>query len=393
MPPRLILNARGARGRGRGRGQRGAATTAGGSAIANHNTGSVPPNDQDQGQSSPSTGREERPPGSRSQNVAQRQHSNLNLDRTTSTSLRLAPDRLRQFPPGSSSLHITLRIRTRSSEATGTNSDAPSAASRPSLVPDASLSPELEGESSELTPAADGPSPEVYHPADHSGRNPADPGRYLAAGIVPDNYEALLPIPRHHQELPSVPDASSSRATSFPANLPGPQESSTHDDMAPVKDTSSVHVTLKDIIQYLSEIQMQTHGYVPETQNLMVDKMTDLAESLSRLQTLTSPRESPNNPIHNVQVAPEIIDYVDDGRNPDIFTRDFVENVQRGNAVINGKQQAFRDFTEIYAQALKEGIPGTSRQVDKVMENLGFGKATGESANGSQPADASVSSA
>merc|ERR1712000_135156 len=147
-----------------------------------------------------------------------------NMGRTTSTSLRLAPDRLRQFPPGSSSLHITLRIRTRSSEATGTNSDAPSAASRPSLVPDASLSPELEGESSELTPAADGPSPEVYHPADHSGWNPADPGRYLAAGIVPDNYEALLPIPRHHQELPSVPDASSSRATSFPANLPGPRK-------------------------------------------------------------------------------------------------------------------------------------------------------------------------
>ncbi|KAK5452461.1 RNA polymerase II mediator complex subunit [Exophiala xenobiotica] len=166
--------------------------------------------------------------------------------------------------------------------------------------------------------------------------------------------------------------------------------------MAPVKDTSSVHHTLKDIIQSLSELQMQTHGYVPETQNLMVDKMTDLAESLSRLQTLTSPRESPNNAIHNVQVAPEIIDYVDDGRNPDIFTRDFVENVQRGNAVVNGKQQAFRDFTEIYAQALKEGLPGTSRQVDKIMENLGFenpkekektsegtGTGEGESANGS----------
>jgi mediator of RNA polymerase II transcription subunit 10 len=144
---------------------------------------------------------------------------------------------------------------------------------------------------------------------------------------------------------------------------------------------------------------MQTHGYVPETQNLMVDKMTDLAESLFRLQTLTSPRESPQNPIHNVQVAPEIIDYVDDGRNPDIFTRDFVENVQRGNAVVNGKQQAFRDFTEIYAQALREGLPGTSRQVDKIMENLGFenekekekekekglgtGTGEGESANGS----------
>ncbi|KIX02023.1 uncharacterized protein Z518_07962 [Rhinocladiella mackenziei CBS 650.93] len=142
--------------------------------------------------------------------------------------------------------------------------------------------------------------------------------------------------------------------------------------MAPVKDTSSVHTTIKDIIQHLSEIQMQTHGYLPETQDLLVDKMTDLAESLSRLQTLTSVTASPNNYIHHVQIAPEIVDYVDDGRNPDIFTRDFVENVQRGNAVINGKQQAFKEFTEIYAKALKDGIPGVSRQVDQVMKNAEF---------------------
>lgn len=154
--------------------------------------------------------------------------------------------------------------------------------------------------------------------------------------------------------------------------------------MAPVKDTSNVHMTIKDIIQHLSEIQIQTHGYVPETQDLMVDKMTDLAQSLARLQSLTSPTASPNNHIHDIQIAPEIVDYVDDGRNPDIFTRDFVENVQRGNAVINGKQQAFRDFTEIYAKALKEGVPGVSRQVDRVLENAGFQTDHGDDANGSK---------
>jgi mediator of RNA polymerase II transcription subunit 10 len=154
--------------------------------------------------------------------------------------------------------------------------------------------------------------------------------------------------------------------------------------MAPVRDTSAVHVTIKDIIQHLSDIQIQTHGYVPETQDLLVDKMTELAGSLSQLQTLTSTTASPNEYIHHVQIAPEIVDYVDDGRNPDIFTRDFVENVQRGNAVINGKQQAFKDFTEIYAQALKEGIPGVSRQVDRVMENAGFEttKSEGRDASG-----------
>jgi len=144
-------------------------------------------------------------------------------------------------------------------------------------------------------------------------------------------------------------------------------------EMAPVKDTTGVQAGIKDVIQNLYEIQSQTHGYVPETADLLVDKMTDLAQSLNRLQNMTSTTASPNNPIHNVRIAPEIVDYVDDGRNPDIFTRDFVENVQRGNAVINGKQKAFKDFSEVFAQVLKQGMPELNRHVDKIMDNAGFG--------------------
>ncbi|KIY00188.1 uncharacterized protein Z520_03873 [Fonsecaea multimorphosa CBS 102226] len=161
--------------------------------------------------------------------------------------------------------------------------------------------------------------------------------------------------------------------------------SNTNDDaMAPVKDTTNVHNTIKDIIQHLTDIQIQTHGYIPATQDLLVDKLTDLTNSLSQLKHLTSPTESPNNYIHQVAIAPEIVDYVDDGRNPDIFTRDFVENVQRGNAVVNGKQQAFREFTEVLAQKLKEGIPGVSKEVDRVLRNAGFDEQHDSTANGDE---------
>jgi mediator of RNA polymerase II transcription subunit 10 len=150
----------------------------------------------------------------------------------------------------------------------------------------------------------------------------------------------------------------------------------TRNTMAPLKDTSkdttAVYNELRQVVNTLTDIQSLTHGYLPQTQDILVDRLTELTESLSTLRSLTSPTESASNPIHNVAVAPEIVDYVDDGRNPDIFTRDFVELVQRGNAVINGKQVAFRDFTEIYAQKLKEGIPGVSRQVDRVLDNARF---------------------
>jgi mediator of RNA polymerase II transcription subunit 10 len=142
--------------------------------------------------------------------------------------------------------------------------------------------------------------------------------------------------------------------------------------LAPVRDTSVVQSTIKDVIQHLYDVQIQTHGYVSETQDLLVDKMSELAQALSRLRNMTSVTASPNNPIHQVYISPEVVDYVDDSRNPDIYTREFVENIQRGNAVINGKQHAFRDFSEVYARALTKGIPGISTQVDQIMTNAGF---------------------
>ena len=142
--------------------------------------------------------------------------------------------------------------------------------------------------------------------------------------------------------------------------------------MAPVRDPTDVSNKIKDVIQNLFDVQSQTHGFVPETQNLLIDKMAELTESLADLQRLADRDLSPNNPVHKIDLAPEIVDYVDDGRNPDIFTRDFVELVQRGNAVVNGKKQAFRDFSQVYAKALKEGIGGVEKGVDMVMENAGI---------------------
>lgn len=66
------------------------------------------------------------------------------------------------------------------------------------------------------------------------------------------------------------------------------------------------------------------------------------------------------------------MDYVDGGRNPDVYTREFVELVQRGNAVLNGKQEAFKSFSEVYAQELASAMPETKRQVERVMHNAGL---------------------
>lgn len=143
------------------------------------------------------------------------------------------------------------------------------------------------------------------------------------------------------------------------------------------------------------------HGYLgPETQQELVRKMyvSQLAvvyhrrstwiistnEYLSKnltlaLSTLSKDTELPsgqqadsttdpsNPPLSSIQLPPEIIDYVDSARNPDIYTREFVELVQRGNQDLKGKREAFAGFRDVLAREMRSAMPECRAAVDRVV--------------------------
>ena len=55
-----------------------------------------------------------------------------------------------------------------------------------------------------------------------------------------------------------------------------------------------------------------------------------------------------------MQVPPEILSYVDEGRNPDIYSREFVETVQRGNVMLKGRAQGLAGFRDALRDELVE---------------------------------------
>ena len=223
--------------------------------------------------------------------------------------------------------------------------------------------------------------------------------------------------------LRAFPDNEKGRKHKAPVGdnlLPTPAPTPAEELMAPVRDPNNVEGQLKahtsghdhwvayeegeidqikDVIENLFDVQSAVHGYLPETQGPLVEKMyaiteklhffekcspyfpahfmrfqlltrslcrIDLTQSLSKLSSLAS---SPTNPIQSIRLPPEILDYVDGGRNPDVYTREFVEVVQRGNAVLNGKQDAFKRFSEIFAEELLSVMPETEKEVNRVMAN------------------------
>lgn len=72
-------------------------------------------------------------------------------------------------------------------------------------------------------------------------------------------------------------------------------------------------------------------------------------------------------------VPPEIIQYIEEGRNPDIYTREFVELVQAKNQQLKGKSEAFAQFRDALAREIRGAMPEIADDVDKVVEATSAG--------------------
>jgi mediator of RNA polymerase II transcription subunit 10 len=72
-----------------------------------------------------------------------------------------------------------------------------------------------------------------------------------------------------------------------------------------------------------------------------------------------------------INIPPEVMSYVENSRNPDIFTREFVETVQRMNQMLNGRIDAYRMLQEQLAWQVSSAIPELKEDVISVVESTG----------------------
>lgn len=78
-----------------------------------------------------------------------------------------------------------------------------------------------------------------------------------------------------------------------------------------------------------------------------------------------------------------LIHYVENGRNPDIYTREFVELVRRMNQLTRGKLHAFASFRDVLAHEMENALPELRDDVRRVVHATG-GQHNIESQQGQQ---------
>ena len=76
----------------------------------------------------------------------------------------------------------------------------------------------------------------------------------------------------------------------------------------------------------------------------MIDEVRKLSRHLGTINSTAEAKGSAHPSIPNL-----LIGYVENGRNPDIYTREFVEGTRRTNQIMRGKTTAFASFRDILA--------------------------------------------
>lgn len=122
---------------------------------------------------------------------------------------------------------------------------------------------------------------------------------------------------------------------------------------------------------------------------VLAQELRTLSQSFQAIhQTASYPDPERSLP----HIPPELVQYVENGRNPDIYTREFVEQVRRGNQLLRGRQVAFGRFRDTLAESMDSAMPELQADVANVLEATGGrdrwkeGGSTGQQGGGGGPA-------
>lgn len=159
-----------------------------------------------------------------------------------------------------------------------------------------------------------------------------------------EEIESTSPIP-HPLPLPLVPQA----------------------DLSPFPTPEQLLLS----IQTLYELSVSTYTPPPPSAQSTHPSIQTLATLINRLTTELRALASLTAATPPIPIPPETIAYVDAGRNPDIYTREFVEAVGETAEYLKGRSEAMRGFRDVLAEEIGRGRPELKEAAERVVANTG----------------------
>ncbi|KAL1916334.1 uncharacterized protein VTP21DRAFT_5951 [Calcarisporiella thermophila] len=111
----------------------------------------------------------------------------------------------------------------------------------------------------------------------------------------------------------------------------------------------SLELKIKELIETLFELSIMVYDFQPESNELIYKKINDLVQHYSSLDHMKDLLE--------LQIPQEVVRYVEEGRNPDLCTREFVQQAAVQNQVTCGKIEAMKNFRNVLSEEMTRAFP------------------------------------
>ncbi|KAG7894901.1 hypothetical protein KL905_000138 [Ogataea polymorpha] len=123
---------------------------------------------------------------------------------------------------------------------------------------------------------------------------------------------------------------------------------------------AAVEAELSSIIETLIHLGVQVHDF-QGTEEAKIGLSNNINKLISQLQSISSKKD-----LQDISIPLEIVNYIEDGRNPDIYTREFVDVVRKINQYLYGKSIAFQEFRDILSAKIKSEFPDLEQEVESI---------------------------
>ncbi|GAB0097591.1 Mediator of RNA polymerase II transcription subunit 10 [Sergentomyia squamirostris] len=99
----------------------------------------------------------------------------------------------------------------------------------------------------------------------------------------------------------------------------------------------NLETNLEMFIENVRQIRIIVSDFQAQGQNVLNQKIQGLVTGLQEIDKL-------KGQVQNVHVPFEVFDYIDQGKNPQLYTKDCIDKARSKNEEVKGKIDAYRKF-------------------------------------------------
>lgn len=123
---------------------------------------------------------------------------------------------------------------------------------------------------------------------------------------------------------------------------------------------------LAAIIDSFIELGVYVYDF-PGTEDSMQGMVTNMQRNVDRMKQLNQQANDPESQLQNFLVPLDVLQYIEDGRNPDVYTREFVEAIRRSNQYQRAKIHGLNKLRDSLAEKIIDELPELQPHVEYII--------------------------